>query len=131
MHDDMPLSFSAGVASLVTVGISLSGTIGMSCGADERDSRDARGRQAYVTVDTYRNEEERQRMFDWNLTALTILPPEEWTKLFAEAGYTGENDQELKHLIGRKVAEYHRDHTVPGEVLCHTCHGDEHPSLNF
>ncbi len=48
------------------------------------------GHRAYVTVDTYSNEEERQRMFDWNLTAQTILPPEEWVKLFAEAGYTGD-----------------------------------------
>ena len=48
------------------------------------------GRRAYVTVDTYRNDEERQRMYDWNLTALTILPVDEWLELFAEAGYTGD-----------------------------------------
>lgn len=48
-----------------------------------------------------------------------------------EAGYTGEDDQELKHIIARRVAEYHRDARVSGDVLCHTCHGDEHPSLNF
>ena len=49
------------------------------------------GRRAYVTVDTYRNEEERQRMFDWNLTALTILHVDEWKALFEEAGYTGDH----------------------------------------
>lgn len=48
------------------------------------------GKRAYVTVDSFRNEEERQRMHDWNLTALTILPPEGWKALFAEAGYTGD-----------------------------------------
>ena len=48
------------------------------------------GRRAYVTVDTYRNEEERQRMYDWNLTALTILHVDEWKALFEEAGYTGD-----------------------------------------
>lgn len=48
------------------------------------------GRRAYVTVDTYRNEAERRRMYDWNLTAQTILPVDEWRKLFAEAGYTGD-----------------------------------------
>lgn len=48
------------------------------------------GKRAYVTVDTYRNEEERQRMFDWNLTAQTILHVNEWLELFKEAGYTGD-----------------------------------------
>ena len=48
------------------------------------------GKQAYITVDAYRTEEERQRMFDWNLTALTILHADEWLELFKEAGYTGD-----------------------------------------
>ena len=48
------------------------------------------GKQAYVTVDAYRTEEERKRMLDWNLTALTILHVDEWLELFKEAGYTGD-----------------------------------------
>ena len=48
------------------------------------------GRRAYVTVDGYRTAEERQRMLDWNLTALTILSDVEWKDLFLEAGYTGD-----------------------------------------
>jgi SAM-dependent methyltransferase len=48
------------------------------------------GKDAYITVDAYRNEEERQRVFDWNLTALTILHVDEWRDLFKEAGYTGD-----------------------------------------
>lgn len=48
------------------------------------------GKDAYITVDAYRNEEERRRMFDWNLTALTILHVDEWKSLFKEAGYTGD-----------------------------------------
>lgn len=48
------------------------------------------GRRAYITVDTYRNDEERQRMQDWNLTALTILHVDEWREFFVEAGYTGD-----------------------------------------
>lgn len=48
------------------------------------------GKRAYVTVDSFRTDEERQRMFDWNLTAQTILSTEEWKALFAEAGYTGD-----------------------------------------
>lgn len=48
------------------------------------------GKQAYITVDAYRNDEERQRVMDWNLTALTILHVDEWRELFKEAGYTGD-----------------------------------------
>ena len=45
---------------------------------------------SYVTVDAYRNEEERERMMKWNLTARTILSGSEWVDLFAEAGYKGD-----------------------------------------
>ena len=45
---------------------------------------------AFVTVDAYRNEEERERMMKWNLTARTILSDSEWVDLFAEAGYKGD-----------------------------------------
>lgn len=47
-------------------------------------------RGAYVTVDAYRTEEERERMHAWNLTAQTILHVDDWKKLFAEAGYSGD-----------------------------------------
>lgn len=46
--------------------------------------------QAFVTVDAYRNEEERERMMAWNLTAKTIMSVDEWVAFFAEAGYTGD-----------------------------------------
>jgi len=45
---------------------------------------------SFVTVDAYRNEEERLAMEAWNLTAKTILSVDDWKKLFAEAGYTGD-----------------------------------------
>ncbi len=45
---------------------------------------------AFVTVDAYRNEDERQAMFAWNLTAKTILHVDEWKVLFRDAGYTGD-----------------------------------------
>jgi SAM-dependent methyltransferase len=47
-------------------------------------------RAQYVTVDAYRTDEERKRVFDWNLTARTILHVDEWLELFEEAGYTGD-----------------------------------------
>lgn len=46
--------------------------------------------QAFVTVDAWRNEEERERMMAWNLTAKTIMSVDEWVAFFAEAGYTGD-----------------------------------------
>ena len=51
--------------------------------------RVARGR-AFITVDAYRNYEEMRRMYAWNLTARTILSVDDWIRLFAEAGYTGD-----------------------------------------
>lgn len=51
-----------------------------------RVSRD----QAFITVDAYRNEEERERMLAWNLTARTILSVEDWVTLFEEVGYKGD-----------------------------------------
>jgi len=45
---------------------------------------------AFLTVDAYRNEEEKKRMMMWNLTAQTILSVDDWKKLFAEVGYTGD-----------------------------------------
>lgn len=45
---------------------------------------------AFVTVDAYRNEDEKSRMYAWNLTARTILSVAEWKDLFARVGYTGD-----------------------------------------
>ena len=45
---------------------------------------------AFITVDAWRTDEERERMMKWNLTALTYMHVDDWKKLFAEAGYTGD-----------------------------------------
>jgi len=45
---------------------------------------------AFVTVDAYRTEEEKTRMFAWNLTAKTIMSVDEWVAFFEEVGYTGD-----------------------------------------
>lgn len=47
-------------------------------------------KHAFITVDAYRNEKEKKRMEDWNLTALTFMSTGEWRKLFREVGYTGD-----------------------------------------
>ena len=47
-------------------------------------------RGAYVTVDAYHDDNERERMMAWNLTAKTILSVDEWKAFFAETGYDGD-----------------------------------------
>ncbi len=48
------------------------------------------GNNAFISVDAYRTEEQKEAMLAWNLTALTILSADEWKDLFREAGYTGD-----------------------------------------
>lgn len=45
---------------------------------------------SYITVDAYRTEEEKDRMYAWNLTAQTIMHVDEWKAFFVEVGYTGD-----------------------------------------
>jgi len=51
--------------------------------------RVSRGK-SFITVDAYRNDEEKERMYAWNLTAKTIMSVPEWEKFFATIGYTGD-----------------------------------------
>lgn len=45
---------------------------------------------AFITVDAWRNEAEREAMEAWNLTALTMMSTDDWKQLFADVGYTGD-----------------------------------------
>jgi ubiquinone/menaquinone biosynthesis C-methylase UbiE len=45
---------------------------------------------AFLTVDAFSTEEERERMMAWNLTAKTILSIDDWKTLFQEIGYEGD-----------------------------------------
>ena len=47
-------------------------------------------RGSFITVDAYRNDEEKERMYAWNLTAKTIMSVDEWVAFFKEVGYTGD-----------------------------------------
>ncbi len=47
-------------------------------------------RGAFITVDAYFDEDQRQRMEAWNLTARTIMHGQAWEAFFDEAGYTGD-----------------------------------------
>lgn len=60
------------------------------CGkALQEIERVSRGK-SFITVDAYRNEEEKERMYAWNLTAKTIMSVDEWISFFKEVGYSGD-----------------------------------------
>ena len=60
------------------------------CGkALQEIERVGRGK-SFITVDAYRNKEEKERMYAWNLTAKTIMSVEEWIIFFKEVGYSGD-----------------------------------------
>jgi len=45
---------------------------------------------AFVTVDAWRTEEEKELLRDWVLTAYTYMHVDDWKQLFDEVGYTGD-----------------------------------------
>ena len=45
---------------------------------------------AFIMVDAWRTEEEKEQFLKWNLTGLTYMQVDEWKRLFAEAGYQGD-----------------------------------------
>ncbi|TAN51782.1 MAG: class I SAM-dependent methyltransferase [Methylococcaceae bacterium] len=60
------------------------------CGkALQEIERVSRGK-SFITVDAYRNDAEKERMYAWNLTARTIMSVDEWVAFFAEVGYSGD-----------------------------------------
>ena len=60
----------------------------IECGMAVREIERVSKKNAFIVVDAYSNEEEKKRMYDWNLTALTIKSKVEWKKFFKENGYT-------------------------------------------
>lgn len=60
------------------------------CGMALREiERVSRGK-SFITVDAYRNDEEKERMLEWALTAKTIMHVNDWKQFFADHGYTGD-----------------------------------------
>ncbi|MGH9348786.1 MAG: class I SAM-dependent methyltransferase [Vicinamibacterales bacterium] len=51
--------------------------------------RVSRGR-AFIVVDAWRNDAERERLFKWVVTCRTAMHVDDWKALFAEVGYTGD-----------------------------------------
>lgn len=58
------------------------------CGQALREIERVARLGSFVTLDAYRNEDEKKRMFQWNLTGLTIMSVPEWEVFFEEIGYT-------------------------------------------
>lgn len=54
----------------------------------ERVTKDSGAK--YISVDAWNNNEEKQRVLDWSLTARTLMHAEEWKKVFEEVGYEGD-----------------------------------------
>jgi len=44
----------------------------------------------FITVDAYRNQEEKERMDKWVLTAETVMSVNEWIEFFKDANYNGD-----------------------------------------
>jgi len=60
------------------------------CGIALREIERVSKGNSFITVDAFRNIDEKNRMMAWNLTAKTIMSVEDWIKFFDEVGYTGD-----------------------------------------
>lgn len=52
--------------------------------------RVGRGPNAYVCVESFRNEEEKWNLMRWQLTCQSFFSPREWLWIFSQAGYEGD-----------------------------------------
>ncbi len=48
------------------------------------------GKNAFITMDAWRNDDEKERMQKWNLTGETYMHVNDWKNLFDEVGYSGD-----------------------------------------
>jgi SAM-dependent methyltransferase len=47
-------------------------------------------RGSFITLDAYKNDNEKDRMEAWNLTAKTVMHVDQWREFFADTGYSGD-----------------------------------------
>lgn len=47
-------------------------------------------KNAFITMDAWRNQKEEEQLLKWNLTALTYMHVDDWKKIFDEVGYLGD-----------------------------------------
>jgi ubiquinone/menaquinone biosynthesis C-methylase UbiE len=62
----------------------------VECATALREISRVSKKNAFLTVDAYRNNHEKQRMDAWNLTAKTIMSVDNWIKFFEENKYNGD-----------------------------------------
>ena len=60
------------------------------CAEALREIERVASKSSFVTVDAYRNQYEKDRMYAWNLTAKTIMSVKDWIEFFNDVGYTGD-----------------------------------------
>lgn len=60
------------------------------CSKSLREINRVSKKNKFIIVDAYRNDEEKKKMFAWNLTAKTIMHVDEWLKFFEENDYNGD-----------------------------------------
>ena len=60
------------------------------CGQALREIERVSKGKSFVTLDAFRNDEEKEAMEAWNLTAKTVMHVSEWKAFFLEVGYTGD-----------------------------------------
>ncbi|HIC44635.1 MAG TPA: class I SAM-dependent methyltransferase, partial [Sulfurimonas sp.] len=60
------------------------------CAKALREITRVKKKYSFITVDAYRNKEEKKRILAWNLTAKTIMSVSDWKLFFKEVGYTGD-----------------------------------------
>ena len=60
------------------------------CGKSLREINRVSRKNKFIIVDAYRDNEEKKKMFAWNLTAKTIMHVNEWLKFFEKNKYDGD-----------------------------------------
>lgn len=60
------------------------------CGKSLQEINRVSKKNKFIIVDAYRNDNEKDKMFAWNLTAKTIMHVDDWLKFFEENKYDGD-----------------------------------------
>lgn len=60
------------------------------CAKSLREIQRVAKKGSFITVDAYKNFEQKKRMYQWNLTAKTIMSVKEWKKFFKKNNFMGD-----------------------------------------
>ncbi len=61
-----------------------------NCAESLREIERVSKKSKFITVDAYKDNDEKKRMYAWNLTAKTIKHVDEWKSFFKDNGYSGD-----------------------------------------